>query len=326
MVSIFNAPCILKKDAPTVSPSSTVYFRKQFLPSEQATLTIQNHAFLYGTSLFEGIRGYWVPEQNAISIFRAKEHFERLLSNCRIFCMDPQHSLDDMMRVVSELVAKNAPKVDTYIRPTVFKDIEAIGPSLLKGEDTFSIFTTPLGAYIDIEKGLHVTVSNWRRLSDNAIPPRAKAGGAYMNTALVVSEARRNGFDDAIVLTNEGNVSEGSAMNFFMVRNGVLITPAITEDILEGVTRNTIIQLAQEQFGLQVQERPVDRTELYIADEAFFCGTGAQVAPITKIDHRPVGDGKLGPITTQLQNLYFDVVKNRLPQYADWCTVVPIQV
>jgi branched-chain amino acid aminotransferase len=228
------------------------------------------------------------------------------------------------MRVLVTLIEKNAPKTDTYIRPTVFKDAEVIGPSLLKGEDGFSIFTAPLGAYVDIEKGLHVTVSNWRRLGDNAIPPRAKAGGAYMNTALIVSEARRSGFDDAIVLTNEGHVSEGSAMNFFMVRNGVLITPAITEDILEGVTRNTLIQLAQEQFGLTVQERQVDRTELYIADEAFYCGTGAQVAPITKIDHRPVGDGQIGAITAKLQSLYFDVVKNRLPQYADWCTVVPV--
>jgi branched-chain amino acid aminotransferase len=305
---------------------SLVYFRKQFVPLEQATLTVQNHAFLYGTSLFEGIRGYWVPEQNAISIFRAKEHYERLLQNCRIFCMNPEHTLEDMMRVTTELISRNAPKEDTYLRPTVFKDCESIGPSLLNGSDTFTVFTRPLGAYIDISKGLHVTVSNWRRLSDNTIPPRAKAGGAYMNTALIVSEARRQGFDDAIVLTQEGNVSEGSAMNLFIVRNGKLITPSITEDILEGVTRNTLIQLAQEQFGLEVQERPVDRTELYVCDEAFYCGTGAQVAPITKIDHRPVGEGAIGSISQKLQTLYFDVVKNKLPQYSDWCTMVPIGV
>lgn len=306
--------------------SSIVYFRKQFVPLEQATLTVQNHAFLYGTSLFEGIRGYWVPEQNAISVFRAKEHYERLLQNCRIFCMDAEHSLDDLMNITVELIKKNAPKEDTYLRPTVFKDVETIGPSLLKGHDCLTIFTRPLGAYVDIEKGLHVTVSNWRRLSDNMIPPRAKAGGAYMNTALIVSEARRQGFDDAIVLTQEGNVSEGSAMNLFIVRDGVLITPAKTEDILEGVTRNTIIQLAKEQFGLQVEERQVDRTELYVCDEAFYCGTGAQVAPITKIDHRLVGGREgVGPISKRLQDLYFDVVKNRLPQYEGWCTLVPVQ-
>jgi branched-chain amino acid aminotransferase len=310
------------KDCSAVS--SIVYFRKAFVPDAEATLTVRNHAFMYGTSLFEGIRGYWVPEQNVISIFRAREHYERLVNNANIFCMDPGHTVDELMDVTVELIKRNSPKTDTYLRPTLFKDIETVGPSLLKGHDTMTIFTTPLGAYVDIDKGLHVTISNWRRLPDNTIPPRAKAGGAYMNTALIVSEARRNGFDDAIVLTQEGNVSEGSAMNLFIVRNGKLITPAITEDILEGVTRNTLIELAREEFGLTVEERPVDRTELYVSQEAFYCGTGAQVAPITKIDHRPVGTGSIGPITAKLQSLYFDVVKNKVPKYSHWCKVVPV--
>jgi branched-chain amino acid aminotransferase len=162
-------------------------------------------------------------------------------------------------------------------------------------------------------------------VDDNAIPPRAKAGGAYMNTALAVSDARKSGFDDAIVLTPEGTVSEGSAMNVFIVRNGKLITPAITENILEGITRDTILTLARNELGLQTEERVIDRTELYVSEEAFFCGTGAQVAPITQIDNRPLGDGQIGPITRKVQDLYFQVVKNQIPRYKDWCTCVSVK-
>lgn len=307
--------------------SKVSYFRKQFVPVEEAVIPIQNHAFMYGTSLFEGIRGYWVPEQNAISIFRAQEHFERLIQNSRIFHMDPGHTLDEMMHITTELIRQNAPTEDTYIRPTLFKDGQSIGATLSKTGDSLCMFSAPLGAYVDIEKGLSVCVSNWRRLGDNTISPRAKAGGAYMNTAVIVADAHKAGFDDAIVLTQEGHVSEGSAMNFFMVRHGKLVTPPVTDDILEGVTRNTLIELAQNELGIETVERSIDRTELYIADEAFYCGTGAQVAPITRIDNRPVGgQGEIGPISKQIQALYFDVVKNRVPKYSHWCTMVPIPV
>jgi branched-chain amino acid aminotransferase len=301
-----------------------VYFRGAIVPNAQATLSIRNNSFLYGTALFEGIRGYWVPETNSISIFKAKEHFERLLSNANIFGISITETVDDCMRIITEVVAKNGLKQDTYIRPTIYKDADEIGPYLDKAPTSLCLFTMPLGAYISIDAGLSVCVSTWRRNADNAIPSRAKASGAYMNTALIVSDAKRNGYDDAIVLTESGHVSEGSAMNFFMVRDGVLITPAITEDILEGITRHTLIELAQRELGLKVEERQVDRTELYIADEAFYCGTGAQVASITSIDKRPVGTGKMGPITQQIQDLYFNVVKSKVPKYAHWCTVVPL--
>jgi branched-chain amino acid aminotransferase len=308
--------------------SATVYFRNAYVPAEQATVSIQNHAFLYGTSLFEGIRGYWLEDEQAISVFRASEHFERLINNCRIFGMNPGHSLPEMMQAMVKTIELNAPQTDTYIRPTVFKDIEQIGPGLTSGDDTFCLFTRPLGAYVAIDRGLSVCVSSWRRLGDNMIPPRAKASGAYMNTALIKSDALRNGFDDAIVLTEAGRVSEGSAMNLFLVRNGKLVTPAKTENILEGITRDTMIELAQKELGLEVEERQVDRTELYVSEEAFFCGTGAQVAPITQIDKRPLvnanGEGAIGPISEQLQSLYFKVVKNQLPAYSHWCTLVPI--
>jgi branched-chain amino acid aminotransferase len=300
------------------------YFRQGFVPESQAVLPIQNQSFLYGTSLFEGIRGYWEPEQNAISIFRAKEHFERLLRNANIFGMTVPESVEDCLNIVAELIKKNGLKTDTYLRPTIFKDGCGVGPSLEKFPNSLSIFTTPLGAYVDIENGLSVCVSSWRRNSDNAIPPRAKAGGAYMNTALIKTQALRDGYDDAIVLTQDGHVSEGSAMNLFMVRRGKLVTPAITEDILEGITRDTIIELATKELGMPVEERTVDRSELYVADELFFCGTGAQVAPITSVDRQPVGTGEIGEWSKQLQDLYFKVVKNQVPQYSHWCQVVPL--
>ena len=301
-----------------------VYFRGQICPDAEAVVSIRNHSLLYGTSIFEGIRGYWIEDQNAIAIFRAKEHFERLLSNANIFYMDINETVDDCLNILAELIRKNAHKGDTYIRPTLFKDGISIGPSLDKDPTSLSIFTQPLGDYIPIDKGLHVTVSNWRRNGDNAIPPRAKAGGAYMNTALAVTDARRSGFDDAIVLTEQGKVSEGSAMNLFLVRNGQLITPSNTENILEGITRATIIELARKELGLEVVERTVERTELYVADELFFCGTGAQVAGVTKVDHRPIGTGEVGVLSKKIQDLYFQVVRNQVPQYSDWCQIVQL--
>jgi len=306
----------------TEAAPSTVYFRGKLCPDAEAVVSIRNHSLLYGTSIFEGIRGYWVEDQQAIAIFRAKEHFERLLSNANIFHMSIDETLEDCLRIVAELITANGHKGDTYMRPTIFKDGRSIGPGLDRDPSSLSIFTTALGDYLPMDRGLHVMVSNWRRNSDNAIPPRAKAGGAYMNTALAITDAKRSGFDDAIVLTEAGKVSEGSAMNLFLVRNGKLITPSSTENILEGITRDTIIQLAEEKLGLEVVERQVERTELYVCDEAFFCGTGAQVAPVTRIDHRPVGSGEIGPISKQLQELYFKVVRNQLPEYSDWCQLV----
>jgi branched-chain amino acid aminotransferase len=307
------------------SPASPlVYFQGNFVPDAEANVSVRNHSFLYGTSLFEGIRGYWVEEQQAISIFANQEHFERLLSNARIFGMSVEESLERCCQITTELIQRNGHKGDTYIRPTIYKHAHVIGPYLDKVPNSLTIFTQPLGAYVDIDAGLSVCVSSWRRLGDNMIPPRAKAGGAYMNTALIKTEALRNGYDEAIVLTQEGRVSEGSAMNLFIVRKGKLITPAVTENILEGITRAVIIELAQNELGLEVEERQVDRTELYVADEAFFCGTGAQVAPITSIDKRPLGDGEIGPISKQIQALYFDVVKGKVPKYRHWCTLVPL--
>lgn len=300
------------------------YFEGKFVPLEEANISIKTHAFLYGTSLFEGIRGYYLPEENTISLFRAREHYERILRNAKIFYLTPDYSLDELMDITVELIKKNKPDTDTYIRPTFYKTGLNITPNLEATVTAFCLWTNPLGQYLDLSKGLSVCVSSWRRLADNAIPPRAKAGGAYMNTALAVTDARANGFDDAIFLTHEGWVSEGSAMNLFLVRGNTLYTPGVTANILEGITRDSVMRIAHDELGMETVERRIDRSELYYADEAFFCGTGAQVAPITKIDLRPVGDGKIGPVTRQLQSLYFDVVKNKNPRYNDWCVSVKL--
>jgi branched-chain amino acid aminotransferase len=310
---------------PDPANAEYAYFEGGFTLLKDANISIKNHAFMYGTSLFEGIRGYWLPETQEICIFRMKEHYERLLSNSKIFFMTPELSLEKLSQLTIELIQKNAPQTDTYIRPTIYKSGTNIGPNFDNATTQVCIWSHPLGNYVDIEKGLNVCVSSWRRVDDNAIPPRAKAGGAYMNTALIVTDAKRRGFDEAISLTADGHVSEGSAMNLFIVRNGKLITPAITENILEGVTRNTLLEIAQKEFGIPTEERVVDRTELYVCDEAFFCGTGAQVAPITQIDGRTVGTGVVGPITQKLKSFYFDVVKNKVPRYKDWCTVVSVK-
>lgn len=304
--------------------SEYTYFEGKFVPIEEAKISIKTHAFLYGTSVFEGIRGYYVPEEEAILIFRMKEHYVRMLENAKIFYLTPKETVDELMDITKTLIQKNQPKTDTYIRPTLFKTGENITPTLEKTITDFCLWTSPLGNYLDLSKGLSVCVSSWRRLGDNQIPPRTKAGGAYMNTALAVTDARRMGFDDAVFLTDAGHVSEGSAMNLFLIRHGKLITPGDTANILEGITRDTVIQIAKNELGLETESRTIDRTELYRADEAFFCGTGAQIAPITQFDNRQVGTGQLGEITQKLQTLYFDVVKGKLPQYRHWCEKVPV--
>jgi len=298
-----------------------VFMDGKYVPEENAKINVKTHAFLYGTAIFEGIRGYWNEEESQIYIFRMKEHYERLHKNSRIMHMTPEYSVDEMCEITIELLKRNKPEGDTYIRPTLYKSTFSIGPHLT-GDDSFLIFTCFLGNYIDISKGLKVCVSNWRRLEDNSIPPRAKISGAYANTALLKTDAELAGFDDALVLSNDGHVSEGSAMNFYLVENGELITSEKTDNILVGITRDTVKKIAKKELGLDVVERKIDRTELYIADEAFFCGTGAQISPITSIDHRPVGDGKVGAVTKKIQDLYFDIVKGKVEQYKHWCVPV----
>lgn len=298
-----------------------VYMNGEYVEKEKATIPVMTHGFLYGTSIFEGIRAYYNDEENQLYAFRVPEHFERLKRSAKIMHMTPTHTTEEYCQVTKKLLQKNGYRENTYIRPTHYMAAERVGTSFLNNKDAFLIFTVAMGDYIDTSKGLSVCVSNWRRTSDNAIPPRAKVGGAYANCALISTDARLSGFDDAIVLSEDGKVTEGSAMNLFLVFNGKLVTSLSTDNILQGITRDTIMELAQD-LGIEVETRVIDRTELYLADEAFFCGTGAQVSPITKIDHRTLGDGNVGPISKKLQDLYFDIVCGKVEKYKKWCMPV----
>lgn len=298
------------------------YMDGKYVPAQEAMIPVRTHAFLYGTSVFEGIRGYYNKEEDQIYAFRMKEHFERLLNSCKIMHMEPIHTVEEYIKITKELLQKNNYHEDCYVRPEVYKSALKIGPSLLDNSDSVLIFTIKLGNYFGADKMLNVCVSNWQRLDDNTIPPRAKVSGAYANTALMITDSKLSGFDDCISISASGHVAEGSAMNFFIVEGNTLVTTQTTNNILVGVTRNTILEIAKNELGMEIAEREIDRTELYTADEAFFCGTGAQVAPIGTIDHRTIGTGQLGEKTAAIQELYFDIVRGKSEKYKKWCTPI----
>ena len=298
------------------------YFEGKIRPIESAKVSVMTHSFNYGTAIFEGIRGYWNADEGQLYIFKLHEHLDRMFRNFNILRMKPTLSMEEVATVIIELAEKNGFQEDIYIRPIVYKSSYVLGPKVHELDDELTIYIIKLGDYVDTSSGLNVAVSSWRRLSDNALPPRAKICGCYVNSALAATEAKESGFDEAIFLNEDGTVSEGSAMNIFLVHGGKLVTPPVTANILVGVTRNTVIQIAREKLGIDTESRSVGRTELYVADEVFFCGTGAQVAPVTYIDRRPVADGNPGPVTQKLQKVYFDVVQCRAPEYRSWCTSV----
>ena len=302
-----------------------LFMNGKFIPAEQGFISVRTHAFAYGTGCFEGIRGYWNEDTQQVYLFRLREHYERLQRSSKILRIELPFTVEQLMEQSVELVRQNDQKQDVYLRPVAYKNAQIIGVRLQNVEDAYLLTSEPMGNYVDIE-GLKCGVSSWRRIDDNALPARAKICGSYVNAAFAKTEAMQNGFDEAIMLTHDGHVSEGSAENIFLYINGELVTPAPTENILLGVTRDTVIKLAQKELGLKIQERQVDRTELYIADEIFLCGTGAQIAPVVSVDHSPVGSGKVGPIGQKLQDLYFDVVRGRRPEYLDWCTPVYAEV
>jgi branched-chain amino acid aminotransferase len=298
------------------------YFEGKFVPLEDANISIMTSGFLYGTAIFEGLRGYWNDKKEEIYIFRLREHYERLADSMKIMHMELKYSVDELCKMTVELARRNAPRSDIYIRPTVYKAAKQIGPSLLNNPSEICIFTVPFGDYFHGADGLNVQVSAWRRVEDNAIPARSKIVGAYANTALAKTDALAAGFDECIVLSENGHVSEGSAMNIFMVKRGRLITTPTTENILEGITRNTIIEMAESELGMKTDCRPIDRSELYIADELFFCGTGAQIAPITTVDRRPVGNGKVGPLSDKVRSMYVSMCRGEMPKYSKWLSPV----
>jgi branched-chain amino acid aminotransferase len=297
------------------------FFNGQIVPIEQAKVSVMTNALNYGTGCFEGIRGYWNADEEQLLVFKLREHMERLHRSCRILYMKLDYSVDELCTITLDLLRKEGFREDVYIRPLVYKSDPAIAVRLNDMTDSFALWAVGFGQYIE-GGALKVCVSSWRRIEDNIIPSRAKVSGAYINSALAKTEALLNGFDEAIVLSADGHVSEASAANLFLVRDGKLITPPLTSDILEGITRQVVAQLAEERLGLTIVERPIDRTELYVADEVFFCGTGAEVKPIIEVDRRAVGSGEVGPIGAMLAKLYAEVVHGKVAAYREWCTSV----
>jgi branched-chain amino acid aminotransferase len=301
---------------------SLAYFKGNFVPIEEANINIMNHSFMYGTAVFEGIRAYWNEPEEELYIFRLREHFERMADSMKIMYLETKYSVEELVKITVELLRRNAPRTDTYIRPAAYKTAHRVGPSLDNNPSDICMFTVPFGDYFHGAEGLKVHVSSWRRVEDNAIPARAKIVGAYANTALAKTDAVMAGFDECIVLSENGHVSEGSAMNIFMVKRGQLITTPTTENILEGITRGSIMEIAEMELGLKTVSRTIDRSELYTADELFFCGTGAQIAPIIEVDKRKIGDGRSGSISNQVKDKYIAICRGENAKYHKWLTPV----
>ncbi len=297
------------------------FFRGELVPLNEAKISVTTHAFNYGTAVFEGVRAYWNPEQEQLFGLDLLAHYQRLRRSAPILQLDLRQSAEELVDITCEMLRRSEMREDAYIRPILYKSTEAVGVRLHNLETDLVIFTLPFGKYIDTESGIRAQVSSWRRNDDNAIPARSKITGGYVNSALAQSEAQLNGYDEAIMLTQDGHVSEGSAENLFIVRDGVLLTPAVTDNVLEGITRRHIMEVAGD-LGIGVVERVIDRTELYQADEVFLCGTGAQLAPVIEIDNRVVGSGAPGPITRRLHTIYFDAVRGRSETYRGWLTPV----
>jgi branched-chain amino acid aminotransferase len=302
---------------------SIAYFEGKFVPLAEAKVSIMTHALNYGTGVFEGIRAYWNAAHEQLYIVRLNDHYRRFLQSAKVLRMQLGLDADQMSSLTLELLRREDYRENVYIRPLGYKSDELIGIRLHNLHDQFAIFCVPFGKkYIEQQEGAKVCFSSWRRNDDNAIPPRGKVTGAYVNPALIKSEAVLNGFDEALVLNADGHISEGSAANFFMVHDGKLITPSVTANILEGITRQLIMDVAKAELGVETVERQIDRSEVYMADEAFFCGTGVEVTPIGSVDHIAVGNGGVGPITRSLYDLYFRIVYGNEPKYRDWLTPV----
>ena len=296
-----------------------VFHRGEFVDFSDAVISVATTGFLYGLSVFTGMRAFRNPVNEKLYIFRVSDHYERLRFSCRLMRFEnfsKQYSLAQFSEILKSLVIKNNIKEDVYFRVTVFSDETKIGPYLKGYKDSLSVFVYPLGDYVST-KGMRCVVSSWDRVHDNAIPARAKISGLYVNTALAKTEALLSGYDEALFLDSRGNVVEGSAENLFIVRDGTLITPPVSDHILEGITRQSILDLAKDN-GITCLERSISRSELYKADEVFLCGTGAKIAPVTEIDNYQVNAGQVGPISRLLQDSYFSAARGELPEYSSW--------
>lgn len=298
---------------------SFAFFQKKFVPLAEAKIGVMTHALHYGTAVFEGIRGNWNEQQQQMYIFRLKEHYQRLEDGSRLLRMEIPHSVDELCSITVELVQKCGFKEDIYIRPLVYKSSETMGVRLHNLDNDFLVFAIPWGRYLDMD-ACRCGISSWRRPGDNVIPPRSKITGLYINNAFTKTEAMDKGFDEGIMLSPDGHVSEGSGENLFMLKDGKLITPPVNNSILVGITRDTVMVLAKNELGIETEERPIDPEELFTADECFLTGTAAHVTPIAEIENRKIGNGGVGNISGKLQELYFDIIKGNNQKYIGWCT------
>jgi branched-chain amino acid aminotransferase len=302
----------------SVEQPKHAFFRGKIVPYSDAKVGILTHALNYGTAAFGGIRAYWNEAEQQLFLFRPEDHFKRLLNSAKLLLMDLDHTPISLSEIAIQLLEKSEYRCDVYIRPLVYKADEIIGVKLHGLQDEISMVALPFDRYVGNDTNAHVTFSSWRRIDDNIIPARGKISGAYANSAFIKSDALNAGFDEALVLTQSGHVSEGSAENVFMYRDGMLVTPSVTDNILEGITRRTVMELARQEMGLEVVERSIDRTEIYLCQELFLTGTAAQITAVTRIDHRPIGEGVMGKVTTRLREIFDDVVRGCNPKYRHW--------
>jgi branched-chain amino acid aminotransferase len=298
------------------------YFQGKIVPYSEAKVGVATHALNYGTAVFGGIRAYWNDEKKTLFVFRPLDHFRRFLNSCKLMCMEVNQTAESLTELTLELLRRDAYRQDIYIRPLAYKSEEGIGVRLHDLKEDLTIFALPFGKYVKNDTSAHVTISSWRRIDDNVIPARGKISGAYASSALIKTDAARAGFDEALVLTQEGHLAEGSAMNILLVRDGVLVTPPITDNILEGITRRSVMELAKNELGISVVERTIDRSEVYICDELILTGTAAEVTVVTKVDYRPIGNGVMGPIGGKLRQLFQDVLHAKNPKYTHWNVAV----
>ena len=297
------------------------FHKGDFIPLEQATVGVMTHALHYGTAIFEGVRGNWNEEEEQMFIFRLREHYERMGSGCKVMRIKLPYSVQELCDITVEMVEQCGYREDIYIRPLAYKAEERVATmNVTPLSDGFTVFAVPFGAYMDLEVAAKCCTSSWRRPEDTAIPTHVKIAGLYVNSVLAKSDAIAAGFDEAILLNERGHVSEGTGENVFILRDGRLATPPVVDNVLPGITRDTVIDIAANELGMKVQERHIARTEMYLADEMFLTGTAAHLTPVGSVDNFDVGDGTMGPVTRQLQDMYFDIVRGKNPKYRHWCT------
>ena len=303
-----------------MSPTPYAFFQGEYVPLSEAKVSIMTHALHYGTGVFEGIRGNWNSEKQATYIFRLREHFDRLLKGCRLLMLDIPYSVDELCDIAVDLVERCGYTQDIYIRPLAYKSEEMVANLKLQDlASDYCLIVVPFGSYLGADV-LRCCTSSWRRVDDSMIPARFKISGIYVNSILAKTEATLSGFDEAIILNYDGHVCEGSGENIFLVVDGQIYTPPIEDNVLPGITRDTVIQVAQNELGLEVSERHIDRSQIYVADECFLTGTAANLTPVVEVDYRKIGDGTEGPISARLRELYFEIVVGKNPKYLQWCT------